>query len=360
MLQVVGIYPATGWHPGVSLTPAVVQEVVTATRAAARARRLTSSERAAEAAVLRIAAGLGVAGPPGGRAARSTPSARPAGHRDRSQHRGRSAAPGRGRRARRAPCRTGAFRVPDLRVRHPVRADPWPTDIEPRPRADHAALQSGGSAARFSRHAARLLVVHPPVRVLRTARRRRSSPSRFDTTEQRASALAFAPYLGYSTVVPGVVEPRRGARRHRCAHRPKEPSHEARYHDCPCRPLRDRAARPRRRGYRFRRDLDRRDQSRPVSSTHPRGRAHQPHQVRDVDRRRLSTQPAGARADRLGPSSAIEWALHPRTGHASEGPQRAPLRYPLGGARTPATRDDPRDPRHLGLLAERYAAELSG
>lgn len=64
VLHIVGIYPAIGWHPAAPLTPAVVQEVVTAARAAARARRLGYSERGAEAAVLRAAAGLGVAGPP--------------------------------------------------------------------------------------------------------------------------------------------------------------------------------------------------------------------------------------------------------------------------------------------------------
>ncbi len=63
VLQVVGIYPAAGWYPAGALSPAVVDEVVSAARAAARARRLTSSEATVEAAVLRVASSLGVAGP---------------------------------------------------------------------------------------------------------------------------------------------------------------------------------------------------------------------------------------------------------------------------------------------------------
>jgi hypothetical protein len=69
LLSLVGIYPSTGWYPNAPLSPAVVQEVVTATRAAARARRLAQPEAGAEAAVLRIASSLGVATPP--------PTARP-------------------------------------------------------------------------------------------------------------------------------------------------------------------------------------------------------------------------------------------------------------------------------------------
>jgi hypothetical protein len=64
VLQVVGIYPSMGWHPAAPLTPAAVQDVVTATRAAARGRRLRMPERGAEAAALRVATALGVAAPP--------------------------------------------------------------------------------------------------------------------------------------------------------------------------------------------------------------------------------------------------------------------------------------------------------
>ena len=64
VLQVVGIYPASGWHPTGALTPAVVDEVVRTTIAAARARRLPQSPFGAEAAALRAAEGLGVAAPP--------------------------------------------------------------------------------------------------------------------------------------------------------------------------------------------------------------------------------------------------------------------------------------------------------
>jgi hypothetical protein len=63
-LQIVGIYPSTGWHPSAPLSSAVVAEVADATRTAARARRLQQSTVSAEAAVLRVAGGLGVAGPP--------------------------------------------------------------------------------------------------------------------------------------------------------------------------------------------------------------------------------------------------------------------------------------------------------
>jgi hypothetical protein len=64
VLQIVGIYPSIGWHPQAALSAAVVQEVVTATRAAARAHRLHQSEASAEAALLRVSSALGVAGPP--------------------------------------------------------------------------------------------------------------------------------------------------------------------------------------------------------------------------------------------------------------------------------------------------------
>ncbi len=63
VLQIVGIYPTTGWHPADALSPAVVDEVVGAARAAARGRRLRASEATVEAAVLRVASSLGVAGP---------------------------------------------------------------------------------------------------------------------------------------------------------------------------------------------------------------------------------------------------------------------------------------------------------
>lgn len=64
LLSLVGIYPSTGWYPNTVLSPAVVQEVVTAARAAARAHRLAQPEVSAEAAVIRVAASLGVATPP--------------------------------------------------------------------------------------------------------------------------------------------------------------------------------------------------------------------------------------------------------------------------------------------------------
>jgi len=64
VLHLVGIYPSAGWSPSASLTTAVVDEVTRAARAAARARRLPQSEASAEAAVLRVASGLGIAGPP--------------------------------------------------------------------------------------------------------------------------------------------------------------------------------------------------------------------------------------------------------------------------------------------------------
>jgi len=63
-LGLVGIYPSAGWHPAGPLTPTIVEEVARAARAAARARRLPQAEASVEASVLRIAAGLGVAGPP--------------------------------------------------------------------------------------------------------------------------------------------------------------------------------------------------------------------------------------------------------------------------------------------------------
>jgi hypothetical protein len=64
LLHLVGIYPSMGWYPNSPLSPAVVQEVVTATRAAGRARRLGQSEVSAEAAAIRVASSLGVAAPP--------------------------------------------------------------------------------------------------------------------------------------------------------------------------------------------------------------------------------------------------------------------------------------------------------
>jgi Domain of unknown function (DUF4124) len=64
ILHVVGVYPSAGWNPAAVLTAAIVDEVARATRAAARAHRLPQSEASAEAAVLRVSNGLGVAGPP--------------------------------------------------------------------------------------------------------------------------------------------------------------------------------------------------------------------------------------------------------------------------------------------------------
>jgi hypothetical protein len=64
VLQLVGIYPSVGWDLAAPLTPAVVDEVTRAARAAARARRLPQGEASVEATVLRVASGLGVAGPP--------------------------------------------------------------------------------------------------------------------------------------------------------------------------------------------------------------------------------------------------------------------------------------------------------
>jgi uncharacterized protein DUF4124 len=64
VLYLVGVYPSAGWNPTAPLTTSVVEEVVRTARAAARARRLPQGEVAVEAAVLRVASGLGVAGPP--------------------------------------------------------------------------------------------------------------------------------------------------------------------------------------------------------------------------------------------------------------------------------------------------------
>ncbi|HEY2386900.1 MAG TPA: DUF4124 domain-containing protein [Candidatus Binatia bacterium] len=64
LLHLVGIYPSMGWYPNAPLSPAVVQEVVTATRTAGRARRLGQSEAGAEATAIRVASSLGVAAPP--------------------------------------------------------------------------------------------------------------------------------------------------------------------------------------------------------------------------------------------------------------------------------------------------------
>lgn len=63
-LHIVGIYPNVGWNPGAPLTAAVVDEVARSARAAARGRRLQQSEGTTEAAVLRVASTLGIAGPP--------------------------------------------------------------------------------------------------------------------------------------------------------------------------------------------------------------------------------------------------------------------------------------------------------
>jgi hypothetical protein len=73
ILQVVGIYPTTGWNPQAALSTAVVQDVADAARTAARAHRLRQSEFNAEAAVLQVSAGLGVAGPPPIAVAESAP-----------------------------------------------------------------------------------------------------------------------------------------------------------------------------------------------------------------------------------------------------------------------------------------------
>jgi hypothetical protein len=64
LLHLVGIYPTMGWYPNAPLSPAVVQEVVTATRAAGHGRRLGQSEAAAEATAIWVASSLGVATPP--------------------------------------------------------------------------------------------------------------------------------------------------------------------------------------------------------------------------------------------------------------------------------------------------------
>lgn len=63
-LHIVGVYPSAGWNPTATLTPAVVDEVTRAARAAGRAHRLPQGEASVEAAVLRVASTLGIAGPP--------------------------------------------------------------------------------------------------------------------------------------------------------------------------------------------------------------------------------------------------------------------------------------------------------
>ena len=64
VLQIVGIYPSTGWHESAALSSWVVEEVAAAARAAARGRRLRHSQAAAETAVLRAATALGITAPP--------------------------------------------------------------------------------------------------------------------------------------------------------------------------------------------------------------------------------------------------------------------------------------------------------
>jgi len=64
VLQVVGIYPAVGWHPAGPLTLSIVDEVVATTVAAARAHRLRHTAASAEATVLAAAKGLGIDVPP--------------------------------------------------------------------------------------------------------------------------------------------------------------------------------------------------------------------------------------------------------------------------------------------------------
>ena len=76
-LHIVGIYPSAGWNPTVTLTYPVVEEVTRAARSAARGRRLPQSEAGVEAAVLRVSAGLGVAGPPPTVVAESPPAPAP-------------------------------------------------------------------------------------------------------------------------------------------------------------------------------------------------------------------------------------------------------------------------------------------
>jgi hypothetical protein len=71
------VYPSAGWNPTAALTPAVVEEVTRAARAAARARRLPQGEFGVEAAVLRVSAALGVAGPPPTVVARPEPPPEP-------------------------------------------------------------------------------------------------------------------------------------------------------------------------------------------------------------------------------------------------------------------------------------------
>ena len=119
-------------------------------------------------------------------------------------------------------------------------------------------------------------------------------------------------------------------------------------------------ARTRRGGGRLRRPLDRGDQPRPVPAARARRRAHRADQARHVDRGRLSAQPAGPRADRVGPAGASGGRFILGLGTQVQGPQRAPLRRQVGVAGAAAARDGPDDPRDLGLLAEQHAAELQG
>ncbi len=77
VLHLVGVYPSVGWNLNATLTSAVVEEVTRAARAAARARRLPQGEASVEAAVLRVASGLGVAGPPPTVIAEPAPAAPP-------------------------------------------------------------------------------------------------------------------------------------------------------------------------------------------------------------------------------------------------------------------------------------------
>ena len=78
VLQITGIYPARGWDPTAALSPIVVTDVVSATIAAAQARRLSQSPAAAEMTIIRAAQQLGVAAPPPTVAAPTAPPPEPA------------------------------------------------------------------------------------------------------------------------------------------------------------------------------------------------------------------------------------------------------------------------------------------
>ena len=76
------------------------------------------------------------------------------------------------------------------------------------------------------------------------------------------------------------------------------------------------------------------------------------------DRRRLRPQPDEPGADRLGPAGGVRGPVHPRPRQPDQAAHHQALLDAVVAPGRPHARDDPGDPRHLGVLERRHQARL--